>query len=224
MISMSKLSKTFVTKGLDNLQVLKDIDFSVNKGDYISIMGTSGVGKTTLLNIIGLIEKFDSGTYLFDNMDVTKLSENELAKIRGKRIGYVFQDYFLLDELTVYDNIYVSLILEKKSNKKELNNRIKQSIISCGLDTKILNKKVGLLSGGQKQRVAIARAIVKKPDIILADEPTGSIDESKKEEILNLFDLLNEQGITIILITHDISVANRAKIRYKIENKNIFKY
>ncbi|QZO77048.1 ATP-binding cassette domain-containing protein [Helcococcus kunzii] len=114
MISMSKLSKTFVTKGLDNLQVLKDIDFSVNKGDYISIMGTSGVGKTTLLNIIGLIEKFDSGTYLFDNMDVTKLSENELAKIRGKRIGYVFQDYFLLDELTVYDNIYVSLILEKK--------------------------------------------------------------------------------------------------------------
>ncbi|MFL8968433.1 ABC transporter ATP-binding protein [Helcococcus kunzii] len=224
MISMSKLSKTFVTKGLDNLQVLKDIDFSVNKGDYISIMGTSGVGKTTLLNIIGLIEKFDSGTYLFDNMDVTKLSENELAKIRGKRIGYVFQDYFLLDELKVYDNIYVSLILEKKSNKKELNNRITQSIISCGLDTKILNKKVGLLSGGQKQRVAIARAIVKKPDIILADEPTGSIDESKKEEILNLFDLLNEQGITIILITHDISVANRAKIRYKIENKNIFKY
>ncbi|QZO77049.1 ATP-binding cassette domain-containing protein [Helcococcus kunzii] len=92
------------------------------------------------------------------------------------------------------------------------------------MDTKILNKKVGLLSGGQKQRVAIARAIVKKPDIILADEPTGSIDESKKEEILNLFDLLNEQGITIILITHDISVANRAKIRYKIENKNIFKY
>lgn len=224
MISMSKLSKTFVTKGLDNLQVLKDIDFSLNKGDYISIMGTSGVGKTTLLNIIGLIEKFDSGTYLFDNMDVTKLSENELAKIRGKRIGYVFQDYFLLDELTVYDNIYVSLILEKKSNKKELNNLIKQSIISCGLDTKILNKKVGLLSGGQKQRVAIARAIVKKPDIILADEPTGSIDESKKEEILNLFDLLNEQGITIILITHDISVANRAKIRYKIENKTIFKY
>lgn len=224
MISMSKLSKTFVTKGLDNLQILKDIDFSVNKGDYISIMGTSGVGKTTLLNIIGLIEKFDSGTYLFDDMDAAKLSEDKLAKIRGKRIGYVFQDYFLLDELTVYDNIYASLILEKKSNKKELNNRIKQSIISCGLDTNILNKKVGLLSGGQKQRVAIARAIIKKPDIILADEPTGSIDESKKEEILNLFDSLNEQGITIILITHDISVANRAKIRYKIENKNIFKY
>lgn len=224
MIKISKLSKKFITKGLEDLQVLNEIDFSIQKGDYVSIMGTSGVGKSTLLNIIGLIEKYDSGTFLLNNIDVKKLNDKQLAEIRGKLIGYVFQDYFLLDELTVYDNIFVSLILNKKIKKKEIDSKIKKSLISCGLNTDIINKKVGLLSGGQKQRVALARAIVKNPDIILADEPTGSIDESKKEEILLLFDELNNKGITIILITHDKDVANRAKNRYIIENMKIIKY
>lgn len=224
MIKISKLSKKFITKGLEDLQVLNEIDFSIQKGDYVSIMGTSGVGKSTLLNIIGLIEKYDSGTFLLNNIDVKKLNDKQLAEIRGKLIGYVFQDYFLLDELTVYDNIFVSLILNKKIKKKAIDSKIKKSLISCGLNTDIINKKVGLLSGGQKQRVALARAIVKNPDIILADEPTGSIDESKKEEILLLFDELNNKGITIILITHDKDVANRAKNRYIIENMKIIKY
>lgn len=221
MIKISKLNKKFVTKGLEDLQILNDVDFSIQKGDYVSIMGTSGVGKTTLLNIIGLIEKFDSGTYLFDNVNVKDLSEKELAEIREKKIGYVFQEYFLLDELTVYDNIFISLMLNKKISKKEIDSKIKKSLISCGLDTNILRKKVGLLSGGQKQRVAIARAITKNPDIILADEPTGSIDENTKEQILLLLDKLNDIGITIILITHDILVAKRAKKKYKIEDKKI---
>lgn len=220
MIKITNLTKTFKLKGSERLNLLHEVDFQIKKGEYVSIMGTSGVGKSTLLNIIGLIEPFDSGEYFIFNKDTKKLNDGQIAKIRGNNIGYIFQDFLLIDELSVYDNIFVSCIFSKET-KNKIKSKILESLEMCGLDRSIINKKVGLLSGGQKQRVAIARAIIKKPDIILADEPTGSIDENTKEGILELFDSLNKQGITIITITHDIDVANRANKIYIIENKKI---
>lgn len=210
LIEIKKLNKYFNKNEENSLHVLKDIDFSVKENEFVSIMGTSGVGKSTLLNIIGCIDTFDSGEYIFNGTKIKELSKKDLDKIRAKQISFIYQDYMLIEEDTALENVKVPLYFDKKFNKTNLNKLAKDALLRVGLDETIFNKKCSKLSGGQKQRVAIARSIVNNPLVILADEPTGSLDEKSGSEILNLFDSLISDGLTIIMVTHDKDVASHA--------------
>lgn len=193
--------------------ILKDVELCVSEGDYLAIMGPSGSGKTTLMNLIGCLDVPTSGTYLLDGKDIGKCSSNELADIRNKEIGFVFQSFHLLPKLTALDNVALPLLY----GGVEKNARREMAIKA--LETVGLGEKTGSypdqLSGGQCQRVAIARAIVGKPRLLLADEPTGALDSATGAQIMELFRQLHESGSTIIMITHDQKVANHAdSIRY----------
>lgn len=202
MIKISKLNK-YYNKGKENeLHVLKDLDFQLDKNSYVSIMGTSGVGKSTLLNIIGCLETFD-------NIDIKKLSSKKLDEIRGKKISFVFQEYMLIEEDTAIENVKVPLYFDKTFGKKDINKLAIEALKKVGLEEETYKKKCAKLSGGQKQRVAIARAIVNKPLLILADEPTGALDEKTGQEILDLFADLISDDLSIIVVTHDRDVANK---------------
>ena len=193
--------------------VLHDIDLAVNEGEYLAVMGPSGSGKTTLMNIIGCLDKPTSGSCVFDGRDITQCSPNELADIRNKKLGFVFQSFNLLPKLTALDNVALPLLYGgvKKEERREL---ARQALETVGLADK-LDHYPDQLSGGQCQRVAIARAIVGKPALLLADEPTGALDSASGEQIMELFKKLHESGSTIIMITHDTSIASHAeKIRY----------
>lgn len=219
MIKISNLSKVY-NKGKDNeFQALKDVSLHIEKGDMVAIVGKSGAGKSTLLHIIGCMDKFESGEYLLDGKSVAKLSERELSKIRNEKVGIVMQDYALIESYTITENVKIPLYF---SNKKDVRNQ--QHIIDIlkkvELDD-IPKKQVNKLSGGQKQRVAIARAIVNNPDIILADEPTGALDTNTSAEIMKLFKQLNEDGKTVIIITHDPNVAQQCKRTITISDGKI---
>lgn len=208
MIKIKNLKKSFIM-GDEEIKAIDDIDFYVKKGEYVSIIGPSGSGKSTLMNILGLLDTADSGSYILDNLDVSKLSDSEQAKIRNEKIGFVFQNFNLLSKLTAWENVQVPLIYRGMSAKesKKLAYEYLEKVGLKGRE-KHLPKQ---LSGGQQQRVAIARALVGKPEIILADEPTGALDSKTSIEIIELMKRLNDAGQTIVLITHDNTVASKAK-------------
>ncbi len=188
--------------------VLKDVNLTIEEGDYVAIMGPSGSGKSTFMNILGCLDRPTKGEYKLDNQSVKSLSGNELAKLRNKTIGFVFQGFNLLARSSLLDN--VSLPLVYASDSKSLRDeKSKKLLEKVGLG-KYLNSKPNQISGGQQQRVAIARALVNQPRIILADEPTGNLDSKTSEEIMALFDSLNREGITIIIVTHENDIADHA--------------
>lgn len=207
-IETVNLTKNY-TLGNDSISVLRDITLKINKGEYVAIMGQSGAGKSTLLNILGCLDKPSTGDYRINSRSITTMNEYNLAEIRNKEIGFVFQNFNLLPKLTVSGNVELPLIYANVS-RKERKRRVDEVLKQLGIFDRRLHKP-NEISGGQKQRVAIARALIKKPSIILADEPTGNLDSHTTEEILTVFNSLNSEGNTIILITHEFDVAAKAK-------------
>ncbi len=195
-----------ITKSFDNLEVLKGIDLSINKGEIVSIVGPSGAGKTTLLQILGTLDKPDKGTVFYDSVDVCKMNDRELASFRNKYIGFVFQFHQLLPEFTSLENVMIpALIGNAKFSAAE--KRAKDILDYLGLTERISHKPAEL-SGGEKQRVAVARALVNKPSVVFADEPSGSLDTQNKEELHKLFfDLRTELNQTFVIVTHDEQLA-----------------
>ena len=209
MIHLHNISKIYRSNAVEN-HALSNVSLDVNEGEFVSIMGPSGCGKTTLLNIIGLLDGFDKGLYVFDNTDVKTLAEKSRVKLRKSNIGFIFQNFNLLDELTVFENIELPLVYlgVKVTERRERVNRI--------LDQIALGHRMDhfphQLSGGQQQKVAIGRAIVSKPRILLADEPTGNLDTVQGNEIMEILSSLNEGGTTLVMVTHsmnDASYSNR---------------
>ena len=210
--------KVIETKGLSRVfkngeievHALTDIDLSINEGEFVSIMGASGSGKSTLLHIIGCLDRPTSGEYNLDDVKVNALDKNELADVRNQKIGFIFQSYNLLSRTTALENVELPLIYDrtgKFSNTKELAKRVLEQV---GLPDRIYHK-TNELSGGQQQRVAIARALVNNPTLILADEPTGNLDSTSSIDIADLFVKLNNEGRTIVMITHEPDIAQFAK-------------
>lgn len=219
MIKISDLSKIY-NKGKSNeFQALKSVSLHIEKGDMVAIVGKSGAGKSTLLHIIGCMDKFEMGEYLLDGKSVAKISEKELASIRNEKVGIVMQDYALIESYSITENVKIPLYFSKKKDVKSQKN-ITDILKKVGLGD-IPKKQVNKLSGGQKQRVAIARAIVNNPDIILADEPTGALDTNTSAEIISLFKQLNDEGKTVIIITHDPNVAEQCKRTITISDGKI---
>lgn len=189
--------------------VLKDVSLEVVQGDYIAIMGPSGSGKTTLMNIIGCLDRASLGTYLFEDEDISVMNDDALSDLRLNKIGFVFQNFNLLSSETAQENVALPLIYA--GIDKEKRNQIAIDVLNkVGLQDRI-SFKPSQLSGGQKQRVAIARAIINNPKILLADEPTGALDQASGKQVMELFKSLNDEGVTIIMITHDANVASHAK-------------
>ncbi len=214
-ITLKKINKFF-----NQQHILKNITLNITQGELIAITGASGSGKSTLLSIIGLLESFDSGSYQLLNHDVTKFDELQLSLIRNKNLGWIFQNFNLIDEMTVLDNVILPLRYYKKLSTSQQRKTAQQALKSVGLEG-YENSKPAQLSGGQQQRVAIARAIVNKPEIILADEPTGNLDSENQESIFNLLIELNQQGSTIILVTHANELAKYCDRIINIKDGNI---
>lgn len=189
--------------------VLKDVSLEVVQGDYIAIMGPSGSGKTTLMNIIGCLDRASLGTYLFEDEDISEMNDDALSDLRLNKIGFVFQNFNLLSSETAQENVALPLIYAG-IDKEKRNQRAIDVLNKVGLKDRI-SFKPSQLSGGQKQRVAIARAIINNPKILLADEPTGALDQASGKQVMELFKSLNDEGVTIIMITHDANVASHAK-------------
>ena len=189
--------------------VLKDVSLEVVQGDYIAIMGPSGSGKTTLMNIIGCLDRASLGTYLFEDEDISEMNDDALSDLRLNKIGFVFQNFNLLSSETAQENVALPLIYAG-IDKEKRNQRAIDVLNKVGLQDRI-SFKPNQLSGGQKQRVAIARAIINNPKILLADEPTGALDQASGKQVMELFKSLNDEGVTIIMITHDANVASHAK-------------
>lgn len=213
MISLKKVNKYYIT-GDEKLHALKDIDLKVKKGEFLAIMGPSGSGKSTMIKILGLLDNSFQGEYLLNGKDIRKLTDDELSTIRNKKIGFVFQNFNLIKNLSVKENIALPMQYQRVS-KRQCQERVLELLKRVDLTSKI-DKYPTELSGGQQQRVSIIRALVNNPDIIIADEPTGALDSNTSKEIMNIFKELNQEGITVIIITHDINVAKEAKRIVKI--------
>lgn len=207
MIELKNISKSY-TLGEQELKVLDNINFKVEKGEFVSIIGPSGSGKSTMMNILGLLDVADSGEYLLDDKSIKEANDSILADIRNKKIGFIFQSFNLLPKMNALENVQVPLMY-RGINKKESQKRACEILEKVGLKGREKHMP-SQLSGGQQQRVAIARALIGNPEIILADEPTGALDSKTGNEVMELLQELNKEGQTIILITHDISIANRA--------------
>ena len=215
-IELKNVEKVFKL-GKEKLVVLKDINIEINKGDFVIIMGKSGSGKTTLLNILGFLDKFTSGKFYFHGEDVTEIKENRRSELRNLNIGFVFQQFNLIENLNVYKNIEMPMTYNKKYSKKEKDRIIKENLEKVGLSEKIYQRPTEL-SGGQQQRIAIARSLVNDPDIIFADEPTGALDTETGLEIMTLLQTLNNEGKTIIMVTHDTDFARYASKLIKLKD------
>ncbi len=215
MIKLDSLVKRF-SLGEETIAAVNDVSLEVAAGDYSAIVGPSGSGKSTLMNIIGLLDRADEGVYLFDEKDVTQLTDDEQAEIRNGKIGFVFQSFFLLQKLTAVENVMVPL-LYRGIGEKEAKGKAEDMLGRLGLADRMTHMP-SQLSGGQQQRVAIARALVGDPALILADEPTGALDQTTGREIMGIFEDLNRSGQTIILITHDESIAARAERILRMED------
>lgn len=219
MIRMKDINKGYML-GEEKLPILKNINFSVKEGEYVAILGPSGSGKTTLMNIIGCMDVMDSGEYFLDGMAIHATPEEDLTEVRNQKIGFIFQNYQLIPTYNVMQNITMPLIM-RGMHHKEAEAACMETIRLLGLDHR-LGHKPSELSGGQKQRVSIARALVGKPSILLADEPTGALDQNSGKDVLKLFQELNEMGNTIVMITHDLNVAQSAKRIVRIVDGELF--
>ena len=218
-ISMRKVNKSY-HMGENSLHVLKDIDFEVKKGEFVAILGASGSGKTTLMNLIGCMDTLDTGEYHLDGHKIHELKVEKLHEIRNKELGFIFQKYHLIPTYTVLQNIIMPLLARGMSHK-EAEKQCMETIRLLGLDDR-LGHRPSELSGGQQQRVAVARALVGEPALLLADEPTGALDSATGKEVLKLFQRLNDMGNTIVMITHDLNVAQAAKRIVRIEDGVLF--
>ncbi|HOV90009.1 MAG TPA: ABC transporter ATP-binding protein [Syntrophorhabdaceae bacterium] len=215
MIILKGIKKSYVI-GERELPILKGIDLSIKAGEMVILMGVSGSGKTTLMNIIGLLDKQTEGEYLFMDRSVDGMDDESLAMFRNEHIGFVFQQFFLLPYLNAIENVLIPIVYSKK-NIKHPRDKARQLLIRFGLGERIHNKP-SQLSGGEQQRVAIARALINDPDLILADEPTGALDSKTGNEIMELFRMLNSEGKTVIVVTHDPKLAQFGKRLIRIED------
>ncbi len=208
MIKIKKLSKVFKTQG-ETITALNAIDLHIKKSEFVAIMGRSGSGKSTLLNLLGCMDKPTSGEYLLAGVDVSTLSDDELSKIRNERIGFVFQGFHLLPRLSALGNVMLPLRYADEKITEEGEQRAKDLLIKVGLGDRI-NHMPNQMSGGQIQRVAIARSLINNPDILLADEPTGNLDSTISNQIIELLKELNRSGQTIVMVTHEDDIADHA--------------
>ena len=216
--TLEKVSKMY---GKDELIVkaLDNVNLEIYKGDYLAVMGASGSGKSTAMNIIGCLDRPSQGVYKLNGTPVENLSDDELAELRNKKLGFVFQQFHLLSDATALENVLLPMIYAGV-DPIEREKRAKNALDKVGLSERV-NNRPNQLSGGQQQRVAIARAIINNPAILLADEPTGALDSKTTEDVLDLFDKLHESGITIVLVTHEDEVASRAKKIAKFKDGKI---
>ena len=208
MIELSKIHRDFQV-GDQVVHALDDVDLTIESGEYVSIMGPSGSGKSTLLNLLGLLDKPSSGTYRLHGQDVTSLSDIEHANVRNREIGFVFQMFHLVPRLTAAENVELPLILAGVP-VEERRSRVEDALAGLGLSDRS-HHKPDQLSGGQRQRVAIARATVTRPRVLLADEPTGNLDHKSSQDVIGILEQLNDQGITLIMVTHDPEMGERAR-------------
>ncbi len=220
MIQLSGIHRSFQV-GEQTVQALNGIDLSIGPGEYVSVMGPSGSGKSTLLNIVALLDQPSSGQYRLNGTDVTRQSDDELARIRRDNIGFVFQFFHLIPRLTAAENIEMPMILAGIDSKQR-KQRVLQALASVNLLDRAEHKP-NQLSGGQLQRIAIARAMIMQPGILLADEPTGNLDSQSGQDIIELLENLNRQGVTLIIITHDQNIGSRAKRQLRIVDGRLAK-
>ncbi len=216
MIEIRNLCKSFQRPGEALLKVLHQVNFSVDEGEFVAIVGPSGSGKTTLMNILGLLDRPDAGDYELHGKPVAQLSPDERAKVRNEVIGFVFQQFHLLPRTTATENVELPMLYSSRTDA-DIRKKAREALCRVGLEERLTHYP-GELSGGQQQRVAIARAIVNDPGVILADEPTGNLDQKSGRQIMDLFRELNRNGSTILLITHNDAVANVASRVVRIDN------
>lgn len=218
LINMKSITR-FYGKNENRVNALRSIDLSINEGELVAIIGPSGSGKTTLLNILGCLDSPNSGEYIIDKTDTRKLKPRELANMRNAKFGFIVQNFALLDDYTVYENIKIPLDYgnTKIKNKKQ---KIKEILKKLGIEDK-LNKYPTELSGGQCQRVSIARALINNPEIILADEPTGALDKEMGQQVIDIFKEINKENKTIIIVTHDTNIASQCDRIITIEDGSI---
>ncbi len=220
-LEVSGIKKVYTTRfGGNKVEALKNVSFEVEQGEYVAIMGESGSGKTTLLNILAALDKPTAGMVRLEGKDLTKIKESEMAAFRRDNLGFVFQDFNLLDTFTLEDNIYLPLVLAGKSYA-EMNQKL--MLIAAKLGIKDLLKKYPYeVSGGQKQRAAVARALITDPKLVLADEPTGALDSKATDELLRLFGKINQGGQTILMVTHSVKAASHADRVLFIKDGEVF--
>ena len=208
-LSVSNLKKVYTTRfGGNQVQALKNINFSVDKGEYVAVMGESGSGKTTLLNILAALDKPTAGNVLLNGVNLSTVKEKEISSFRREHLGFVFQDFNLLDNFSLKDNIYLPLVLAGKKHN-EMETKLRPIAKMLGIE-QIIEKYPYEVSGGQKQRAAVARALITEPELILADEPTGALDSKATDDLLGLFNEINENGQTIVMVTHSTKAASHA--------------
>ncbi len=207
MLTMTNVKKVFRTD-LVETHALRDFNLQVNEGEFVAVTGPSGSGKTTFLNIAGMLETFNGGSYVLDGQDVSHLNDNQRSRLRNEKIGFIFQSYNLIPDLNLFDNVDVPLRY-RGFDAKERKRRIEESLETVGLANRMKHLP-SQLSGGQQQRVAIARALAGKPRFLLADEPTGNLDSSMAQSVMDLLQSINESGTTIVMVTHDPQLAQQA--------------
>ena len=219
MIEIKILNKIYLKGKKNMVHALNNINLKIDDRETVAIIGESGAGKSTLLHIMSCIDNFD-GEYYLDNIDINKLSESKKSKLRSSKIGIVLQDFALIDDFTVFENVMTPLYFNKKIKDKK--SSVMRALKKTGIAS-LKSKKVSQLSGGQKQRVAISRALVTSPEYIFADEPTGSLDSKTSEEIVKMLFDLNRNGITIVIVTHNLEIANQCHHIIEIKDGNIIK-
>lgn len=221
LLEVKNVKKIYTTRfGSNQVEALRDVNFTVERGEYVAIMGESGSGKTTLLNILAALDKPTEGKVYLKDRDLGKLKEKEIATFRRQNLGFVFQDFNLLDTFSLKDNIFLPLVLSGKKYP-EMGKRLKPIAEKLGIE-KLLEKYPYEVSGGQKQRAAIARALITKPQLILADEPSGALDSKAADSLMNLFTTINQEGQTIVMMTHSVKAASSAKRVLFIKDGKVF--